>query len=313
MPFKSDKQRKLMYAVANNPAVAKKTGISKKVADKFIEHKAQGGSMATKMPKEGSAAYKAQERKHVNAMKKAGVDPKIVAEEKREAGLKKGGGVKRYANGGMTGGLGVGSGMPTQAQLNSAARMGVNQQQPVNPAQRSALESTMQDFGRQQAQQPQAQLNSAARMGVNQQQPVNPAQRSALESTMQDFGRQQAQQPQAQQQSQAGPGILGPAPVRNARFTPVANPGAAARQRAANAQVMAASRPRGMAMGGMTSPGGEMSPDDMAQFAESLKKEADTRRSKQSAGMGGSTTVGFKKGGKIDGCAVRGKTKGRFI
>ena len=106
MPFKSDKQKRLMYAVANNPAVAKKTGISKKVADKFIKYKAEGGSMATKMPKEGSAAYKAQERKHVEAMKKAGVPKRIVEEEKREAGLRKGGKVggcgsmKKYAKGG---------------------------------------------------------------------------------------------------------------------------------------------------------------------------------------------------------------------
>ena len=106
MPFKSDAQRKLMYAVANNPAVAKKTGISKKVADKFIQHKAEGGSMATKMPKEGSAEYKARERKHVEAMKKAGVPKRIVEEEKREAGLRKGGKVggcgsmKKYAKGG---------------------------------------------------------------------------------------------------------------------------------------------------------------------------------------------------------------------
>ena len=119
VPFKSDAQRKLMYAVANNPDVAKKTGISKKVADKFIQHKAEGGSMATKMPKEGSAEYKAQERRHVNAMKKAGVDPKIVAEEKREAGLKKGGCVKRMADGGI-----VPVRKPAVAPAASAARMG---------------------------------------------------------------------------------------------------------------------------------------------------------------------------------------------
>ena len=43
---------------------------------------------------------KAKERKHVAAMKKAGVPKNIVAEEKAEAGLKCGGGVKRYARGG---------------------------------------------------------------------------------------------------------------------------------------------------------------------------------------------------------------------
>ena len=100
MPFKSDKQRKLMYAVANNPAVAKKTGIRKEVADKFIEHKAQGGSMKKTFRKdEDSAAYKAKERKHVAAMEKHGVPKNIIAEEKREAGLKKGGKVG-YADGG---------------------------------------------------------------------------------------------------------------------------------------------------------------------------------------------------------------------
>ena len=102
MPFKSDAQRKLMYAVANNPAVAKKTGISKKVADKFIQHKAEGGVMATKKFRgdEGSAEYKAKERKHVKAMEKAGVPKNIIAEEKKEAGMKKGGKVG-YADGGM--------------------------------------------------------------------------------------------------------------------------------------------------------------------------------------------------------------------
>lgn len=38
MPFKSEKQRKLFYAAANNPKVRKNTGISKKVAEKMISH-----------------------------------------------------------------------------------------------------------------------------------------------------------------------------------------------------------------------------------------------------------------------------------
>ena len=47
--------------------------------------------------KEGSAAYKAKEKKHVEAMKKAGVPKKIVKEEAMEAGVKmaRGGGVER--------------------------------------------------------------------------------------------------------------------------------------------------------------------------------------------------------------------------
>lgn len=39
MPFKSEAQRRLMYAVENEPGVAKKTGVPKSVAEKFIAHK----------------------------------------------------------------------------------------------------------------------------------------------------------------------------------------------------------------------------------------------------------------------------------
>lgn len=37
MPIKSRQQQKLMYAVANDPKVAKETGISQKVAREFIK------------------------------------------------------------------------------------------------------------------------------------------------------------------------------------------------------------------------------------------------------------------------------------
>jgi hypothetical protein len=37
MAIKSKSQQRLMYAVANNPKVAKETGISKEVADEFIK------------------------------------------------------------------------------------------------------------------------------------------------------------------------------------------------------------------------------------------------------------------------------------
>lgn len=45
-------------------------------------------------------SYKDQEKRHVRAMEKAGVSKKIVNEEKKEAGLRKGGAVKKYAFGG---------------------------------------------------------------------------------------------------------------------------------------------------------------------------------------------------------------------
>jgi len=37
MPFESDKQRRMMYAAAEDPAVAKKMGISQEEAAKFIK------------------------------------------------------------------------------------------------------------------------------------------------------------------------------------------------------------------------------------------------------------------------------------
>lgn len=86
-----------MRAVAHDPKFAKKVGIPTGVAKEFTEADrgrkfASGGDM-----KEGSAAYKAKEKKHVEAMKKAGVPKKIVREEAMEAGVKmaKGGGVER--------------------------------------------------------------------------------------------------------------------------------------------------------------------------------------------------------------------------
>ena len=49
MPVKSKKQEKFMQAVANNPAFAKKVGVSKAVADKFVGKKAH--KMANKTAK----------------------------------------------------------------------------------------------------------------------------------------------------------------------------------------------------------------------------------------------------------------------
>ena len=48
MPVKSKKQERFMQAVAHSPKFAKKVGVSKAVADKFVgpkAHKAEGGEM----------------------------------------------------------------------------------------------------------------------------------------------------------------------------------------------------------------------------------------------------------------------------
>ena len=38
MPYKSASQRRLMQAAAHNPRVARKTGVSQRVAKKFVAH-----------------------------------------------------------------------------------------------------------------------------------------------------------------------------------------------------------------------------------------------------------------------------------
>jgi len=108
MPVKSEKQRRFMYA-----SLAGKTDVPPSVAKKFVgpdAHKADGGAvkeseMKSKKMMFGAAnkvPYKAQEKRHVAAMKKAGVPKGIVREEKKEAGLKMGGAAKGYAKGGST-------------------------------------------------------------------------------------------------------------------------------------------------------------------------------------------------------------------
>lgn len=99
MPSVSGKQHRLMAMVANDPKAAKRMKIPQSVGQEFMSADkgrkfSEGGSMKMK---EGSAAYMARERKHVEAMKKAGVPKKIVKEEAKEAGMKmaRGGGVER--------------------------------------------------------------------------------------------------------------------------------------------------------------------------------------------------------------------------
>lgn len=106
MPSVSGKQHRLMAMVANDPKASKRMGIPQRVGQEFMSADkgrkfSEGGSMKMK---EGSAAYMAKERKHVEAMKKAGVPKKIVKEEAVEAGMKmaRGGKTKMMASGGFT-------------------------------------------------------------------------------------------------------------------------------------------------------------------------------------------------------------------
>jgi len=89
-----------MAMIANNPKAAKRVGVPSSVGKDFMQADkgrkfSEGGEM-----KEGSAAYKAKERRHVTAMKKAGVPKNIVREEAMEAGVKMAsGGYTRSADG----------------------------------------------------------------------------------------------------------------------------------------------------------------------------------------------------------------------
>ena len=66
MPYASDKQKRLMQAVAHNPGFAKKVGIAQSVGQKFEAHKA-GGGMAKKLF--GGKETYAEELKEAKAIK----------------------------------------------------------------------------------------------------------------------------------------------------------------------------------------------------------------------------------------------------
>ena len=94
MPYASDKQKRLMQAVAHNPGFAKKVGIPQSVGQKFEAHKA-GGGMAKKLF--GGKETYAEELKEAKAIKSGKISPQQYArgEQKEEAGMKK------MAKGGM--------------------------------------------------------------------------------------------------------------------------------------------------------------------------------------------------------------------
>ena len=93
VPATSKKQERFMQAVANNPKFAKKVGVPTSVGKEFT--KKEGGVM-----KESKAMMK----KEVSFMKKKGAPKSMVKHEMAEAGMKKGGKVKKYAAGGLAGG-----------------------------------------------------------------------------------------------------------------------------------------------------------------------------------------------------------------
>jgi len=77
-----------MQAVAHNPAFAKKAGVPQSVGKEFTK---SGGGMAESKKMVG---------KELAFMKKKGAPKSMVKHEMAEAGMKKGGKVKKYAAGG---------------------------------------------------------------------------------------------------------------------------------------------------------------------------------------------------------------------
>ena len=103
MPSQSSAQHRLMAAVANNPAFAKKAGIPQRVGADFLKADkgrkfAKGGDM-----KESKEMMK----KEVAFMKKKKAPPFMIKHEMDEAkGMKKGGKASCYAGGGSVRGGG---------------------------------------------------------------------------------------------------------------------------------------------------------------------------------------------------------------
>ena len=93
-----------MQAVAHNPAFAKKAGVPQSVGKEFTK---SGGGMAES---------KAMMKKEVAFMKKKGAPKSMVKHEMAEAGMKKGGSVKKYAAGGLASGHKSADGIATKGK-----------------------------------------------------------------------------------------------------------------------------------------------------------------------------------------------------
>ena len=96
MPSTSKKQHNFMAAVANNPSFAKKAGVPQSVGKEF-----SNADKGRKFSKGGDMKEsKAMVAKEMNFMKKKGAPKSMIKHEMAEAGMKKGGGVKKMAAGG---------------------------------------------------------------------------------------------------------------------------------------------------------------------------------------------------------------------
>jgi len=124
MPSTSKKQHNLMAMVANNPAKAKQLGIPQSVGEEFMKADkglkfGNGPRQRPDLQKVGSSKTehgkselfsrggemkesKAMAKKEISFMQKKGAPASMIKHEKAEYGMKKGGGVKKMATGGIT-------------------------------------------------------------------------------------------------------------------------------------------------------------------------------------------------------------------
>ena len=99
MPSSSQKQHNLMAMVANDPAAAKRLGIPSKVGKEYME-----ADKGRKFARGGEMESKKMIGKELAFMKKKGAPKSMVKHEMAEAGMKKGGKVKKMAGGGLAAG-----------------------------------------------------------------------------------------------------------------------------------------------------------------------------------------------------------------
>jgi hypothetical protein len=104
MPTTSKKQHNFMEAVAHSPSFAKKVGVPQSVgkdfstADKGRKFSKGGDTMASKM----NAGFMAMMAKKKGAQEGSKAD--MASDKKQMMGMKKGGGVKKMAGGGLAAG-----------------------------------------------------------------------------------------------------------------------------------------------------------------------------------------------------------------
>jgi len=104
MPSSSAKQHRFMEAIAHSPSFAKKVGVPQSVgqdfstADKGRKFSKGGDTMASKM----NAGFMAMMAKKKGAQEGSKAD--MASDKKQMMGMKKGGGVKKMAGGGLAAG-----------------------------------------------------------------------------------------------------------------------------------------------------------------------------------------------------------------